>query len=1014
MKKFFKNIFANKMLRVWFIVTACVLVFLLVVNIVANTALYEVLASVVGGKRAIYADGVEAIYESDYSSKQETLKKAKELNESICEEGFVLLKNDGALPIHTPESAGDGKTAAKPKISVFGKNSVNLAYGGSGSGASAGAEMKTLYESLNAAGYETNPQLERFYSNDKLSGKARPAKPENSNLDDGKSITIPTYETPQNSYTTEVKSSYSDYSDAAIVVFTRMGGEGFDLPRTMEGDENSHYLELDKNEKDLLTAVCSENFKHVIVLLNIGTSMELGFLSDPAYGGKIDACLWIGFPGSTGAMAVGRVLNGNVNPSGRTVDLYASDFTTNPSWNNFGESNPGYDAFIVNGESKDYYFVDYEESVYVGYKYYETRAFDERESNPDWYKQNVIYPFGYGMSYTEFTWTVDDSSLKNVTVNGKDKYEIKVTVKNTGTVAGKDVVELYGHAPYFYYGIEKPYVTLLDFAKTPLIEPGHSEDVTLTFDPYYLASYDYNDANGNGFSGYELEAYNEGADGNYTLFVGKNSHEYAQEIPFNVPASGITFSRDPITGTKVENRYSDNDDARLNSDYHIASSGSSFMTRGDWEGSMPHPAVSEGRDERVISDQLLNFLSSTPDTNFNRENITEQATFNGKAVVTYRDMLKNEGVYAFGEKTEDTQMWKPFTDFDDGRWKHLLNATNTEELLNMINYGAFQSGALSSIGKPLTNDTDGPAGFVNFMLTDGTFWGTAYYAAQINVASTWSPEVSENFGKMVGNEGIWGADGKGNSMPYSGWYAPGCNIHRSPFGGRNFEYMSEDAIFTGKMAAAQIRGCQSKGVYCFVKHFAVNDQETHRSINGVSVWLSEQALRETYLRAFEIIVKEGGTRAMMSSFNRIGGVWAGGDYRLLTNILREEWGFRGTVISDFTSGSYMNARQMAYAGGGLNLNNQSKYVWSDFNASDLNDVDVLRKCAKNVLYTVLNSNAMNGEIVGYKLPVWQVILIVVDCAIVAGFVVWGFFAIRKSLKNEEQQNQVQVTQNTQK
>ena len=282
------------------------------------------------------------------------------------------------------------------------------------------------------------------------------------------------------------------------------------------------------------------------------------------------------------------------------------------------------------------------------------------------------------------------------------------------------------------------------------------------------------------------------------------------------------------------------------------------------------------------------------------------------------------------------------------------------------------------------------------------------------MASTWSPEVSENFGKMVGNEGIWGADGKGNSMPYSGWYAPGCNIHRSPFGGRNFEYMSEDAIFTGKMAAAQIRGCQSKGVYCFVKHFAVNDQETHRSINGVSVWLSEQALRETYLRAFEIIVKEGGTRAMMSSFNRIGGVWAGGDYRLLTNILREEWGFRGTVISDFTSGSYMNARQMAYAGGDLNLNNQSKYVWSDFNASDLNDVDVLRKCAKNVLYTVLNSNAMNGEIVGYKLPVWQVILIVVDCAIVAGFVVWGFFAIRKSLKNEEQQNQVQVTQNTQK
>lgn len=1010
MKNIFKTIFGKKGSRIWFIVTAVLLALLLVINIVANSVLYEVLASVFGGRRAAYASDSKFIYESDYDSKKETLEKANEFNETILEQGAVLLKNEnGALPIYTPETSGANKASAKPRISVFGKNSVNLAYGGSGSGASGNSSSKTLYDGLHLAGYDTNDELEKFYMGN-ASGKSRPAKPEGSNLDDGKSITVPTYETPQSSYTGAVKDSYNNYSDAAIVVFTRMGGEGFDLPRTMEGDEGSHYLELDENEKDLLAAVCAESapFKHVIVLLNIGTSMELGFLSDPAYS-KIDAVLWIGFPGDSGSMAIGRILNGNVNPSGRTVDIWAADFMKNPTWNNFGESNPGYDEFTVGGKGQEYYFVDYEESIYVGYKYYETRAFDEREANPEWYAENVIYPFGYGLSYTTFEWSVDAGSLKNTTIDGKTKYEIKVTVKNTGDVVGMEVVELYGHAPYYYYGIEKPYVTLLDFAKTPLLYPEaqasvdkpNSTTVTLTFDPYYLASYDYYDLNGNNFAGYELDPVIAGADSNYCLFVSQNSHTAKETIPFNVPATGIQYSRDPVTGTRVVNRYTDNEDARLNSDYHITASGSQYLTRGDWEGTMPQPAVSEDKDEREVSDQLISFLKSTPYTNFEQQEVAKPSSLSEDLIVNYRDMLYNKGIYGFGDNVADEDKWQAFTSYDDGRWEYLLNATNASELLNMINYGAFQSGALQSIGKPLTNDTDGPAGFVNFMLNDGTYWGTAYYAAQINIASTWSEDVANEFGQMVGNEGIWGADGNGNGMPYSGWYAPGCNIHRSPFGGRNFEYMSEDAIFTGKMAAAQIRGCQSKGVYCFVKHFAVNDQETHRSINGVSAWLSEQALRETYLRAFEIIVKEGGTRAMMSSFNRIGSVWAGGDYRLLTNILREEWGFRGTVISDFTSGTYMNARQMAYAGGDLNLNNQSKYAWSDFDANNANDVDTLRKCAKNVLYTVLNSNAMNREIIGYNLPIWQIILIVADCAIVVGLGVWGFFAVRKALKNDD-------------
>lgn len=998
MKNIFKAIFSKKMSRIWFIVTSAVLVLFIVVNVLASATFYTVLASVFGGRRAEYADGNEAIYKSDYDSKEATLAAAEKFNEKIVEEGSVLLKNDNdALPIYTTQSERN-KAAAQPKVSVFGKNSVNLAYGGSGSGGGSGASAKTLYDSLHDAGYATNPELENFYKDNNASGEPRPAKPEGSNLDDGKTVTIPTYETPQNSYPSAVKSSYANYSDAAIVVFTRMGGEGFDLPRTMEGSEDTHYLELDQNERALLKAVCDGPFKKVIVLLNVGTSMELGFLDDPYYNDRIDACLWMGFPGNSGTMAIGRILNGNVNPSGRTVDTYAADFTANPVWNNFGESKSGYDALRVNGENSGYYFVDYEESIYVGYKYYETRGYDELQSgNEGWYDQNVIYPFGYGLSYTDFTWQVDDSSIRNVTVDGQTKYEITVTVTNSGAVAGQDVVELYGHAPYYYYGIEKPYVTLLDFAKTPVIQPGASKTVTLTFDPYYLASYDYSDANGNDFSGYELEGYNNNtADSPYCLFVARNSHDFSNSVPFEVPSEGIRYAKDPVTGTDVVNRYTGNDDARYDSDYHITTSGSQMLTRGDWQGTQPLPAVSEGRDEREVTDQLISFLGEKHYTNFNAKEDAGKYLFDQEVYVTYRDMLYNEGVYAFGEDT--SQLWRAFTDYNDGRWEYLINATNVDELLNMINYGAFQSGALDSIGKPLTNDTDGPSGFVNFMLTDGTYWGTCYYASQIVVASSWSEEIAEEFGQMVGNEGIWGADGHGNGMPYSGWYAPGVNIHRSPFGGRNFEYCSEDALLTGKMAAAQIRGCQSKGVYCFVKHFAVNDQETHRSSNGVSVWLSEQALRETYLRAFEIVVKEGETRAIMSSFNRIGGVWAGGDYRLLTDILRGEWGFNGTVITDFTSGAYMDAEQMAYAGGDLNLNNQQKYTWSTFDKNNAEDLKVLRRSAKDVLYTVLNSNAMNGEIIGYKMPVWQVILVVVDCVVVAALVVWGVFAVRSAIK----------------
>lgn len=998
MKKIFKRLGC----RVWAGVGAALIILLLVVTILANTVLYPVVISVFGGPRAKFASDSAALFETEYENKAQVLEAANKYNETICEEGFVLLKNkDNALPVYTPESVNN-RASAKPKVSVFGKNSVNIAIGGSGSGGSSGEGAKTIYDSLNEAGYETNSALYDFYNGGK-SGKARPASPEGSNLDDGKTLTVPTYETPLDDYPVNVWSSVKEYNDVALVVITRMGGEGFDLPRSMDGvsgarKADDHYLQLDKNETELINTVCNSGFKKVVLILNVGTSFELGFLENSTEqiyntlkgyninSDKIDAALWIGFPGESGIMALGRILNGNVNPSGRTTDTYAMDFKSDPSWQNFGENlKADGDRFTVNGEKQDYFFVSYEEGIYVGYRYYETRGYE----SANWYARNVVYPFGHGLSYTSFSWEIADAEgISGKTVAEGETYTVKVKVTNTGTVAGKDVVQLYGRAPYNLFETEKPYEVLLDFAKTPVLYPEseasadkpNSAVVELTFDPFYLASFDYNDANGNGIFGYELD----GGD-DYSLAICRNAHTDVHTVNFSVPAEGIAFANDNATHNPIKALYSGNDNADLNSDTLL----DDVLLRADWDNTFPKAPENY--------DVSADFISALKDvTHNNPETVAYEGADKVESIETLRELLTDKnGNFGFAD---GANKWEPVVSYDDPRWTGIIEKCSVNDLLAMVNFGAFKSNAIDGIGKPLTNDTDGPAGFVNFMLTDGTYNNTCYYAAQIVVASSWNEDIAQGFGEMVGDEGIVGADGRGNGLPYSGWYAPGANIHRSPFGGRNFEYMSEDGVLTGKMAAAQIRGCQSKGVYCFMKHFAVNDQETHRSNNGISVWLTEQALREIYLRPFEIAVKEGGTRAIMTSFNRIGMRWAGGDYRLLTQILRTEWGFKGMTVTDFTSGSYMDAQQMAYAGGDLNLNNQEKYGWNNFSADSAEDVAVLKARAKDILYTVVNSNAFNREIAGYKLPVWEIALIAADCVAVAGVALWGFFVVRGALK----------------
>ena len=959
-------IFKNFTFRIWFIVSCAIIVLMLVVNILALGVFPDLLSLFLGRKRPIYAEGIVSMYVGESTSKEDARAIANAKTVETCEEGFVLLKNDDdALPIDK------GST-----IHVFGKNSVNLSYGGSGSGGFVGVEYKTIDDSLKDAGFITDDALRGFYEDDSRSGDKR--APNSSDLDSGGNQKIAVSETPMNKYPQDLLEDLSAATDDhAVVVITRIGGEGFDLPR-YQGDTDgavapdAHYLELDKNELEMLEYVCGVGFASVTVVLNTPSAMEATFLKSAEYASfadKIDAAIWMGFSGGEGVMALGRIIAGDINPSGHTVDTWAADFTKDPSFVNFGTGpSPEYSDAYDFGNDSEYYFVDYEEGVYVGYRYYETRGVTDGE---EWYNDNVVYPFGHGLSYTDFTWTADFGSLKDATIDGTTKYTVTVTVHNDGDVAGKDVVQLYGHAPYTAGGVEKSEVVLLDFAKTELIEPGEDAEVTLTFDPYLLASYDYSGANDIEGTGYELD----GGDG-YALYVAENAHDRSRSVSFSVPSSGIKYDKDPVTGNPVVNRYTGRDGV-TDSDAHLGS----ILSRNAWEETWP---AAPSDDDRKGSAELLAEIASAAHNNPNDYESEAYPVFGAEVTVKLRDLLPEETPEA---------SYDPIVPYNDERWDSILDACDPNDLIALFNYGAYQTRAVLNIGLPETISSDGPSGFTCFMDRDNVT-GTCHYCSEPVMASTWNVDLIREIGNCMGEEGMWGSPISGT--PYSAIYAPGANIHRSQFGGRCSEYFSEDPVISGKMSAAIIKGCQERGVACAIKHFVANEQETHRSNGGDSTWLTEQALRELYLKPFEIAVKESGSRALMSSFNRIGTKWTGGDYRLLTEILREEWGFRGYVICDFnTCPDYMFSKQMAYAGGDINLS-VTPVDWC--NQSSTSDMVVLRRCAKNLMYALVNSNAMNGEVIGYKMPIWQILVIVADCVIVAGLSVWGFFAIRKALK----------------
>ncbi len=918
-----------------------------------------------GSQRPIYSDEVTSVYPTQKATnKAEAFANAQEVNLKLAEEGFVLLKNENAA---LPMNKG-------ARISVFSKNSVNLSYGGSGSGGFDTSNNKNLYESLNDAGFVTNPTLKSFYESSQ-SGPVRTAN--SSDLDNGDNQKIATAETPQNKYTDAVRNSYADYSDAALVVITRIGGEGFDLPRYQGDSEgavsvDSHYLELDQNEIDLLTAVTDGTFKRVVVVFNTPSSFEVTFLKDSAYAAfadKIDAAVWIGFTGSNGITALGEILNGDVNPSGRLVDTWAADFTKNPSFVNFGtgclpDTTDKYDGGM-------YYSVDYEEGIYVGYRYYETRGETDGE---DWYNANVVYPFGYGLSYTTFDWTVGDASASEIELG--TTITVPVTVKNTGSVAGKDVVQLYASAPYTLGGIEKAHKVLVGFAKTKLLQPGESETVTASFDPYSAASYDYRDANSNGFSGYELEA------GEYTLYVSRNAHESEKAIALNL-AADVQIGTDPTTDSEVVNRYTDSEDF-LDSDWQL----DTMLSRADWEGTWPTPQTAQ---QHAGTDRLYEEIRSEEHNNPTDFDSEEYPWFGEEPTLPLRDLLPSA----------EAEGYEPVVSYDDERWEELMMGCDEEEMIALINNGAYHTLAMESVGLPATIHGDGPSGFTCFMSKEQVN-GTCQYVSEPVMASTWNINLMNELGEAIGEEGTIGD--KATGQPYSSIYASGVNIHRSPFGGRCSEYFSEDPFISGMMGAAEVQGIQSRGVLPTVKHFVANEQETHRSIGGDLSWLSEQALREIYLKPFEYTVKLGETRGIMTSFNRIGTRWTGGDYRLLTEILRNEWGFNGLVICDFnTIPQYMIPRMMFYAGGSLDLATQQSAMWTDCDTSDAGDAIVLMRAVKDVMYALVNSNAMNAEVIGYNPPIWQEYLHWINIGAFTLVGVWLVLAIVRTVRCNKRQ-----------
>ena len=823
---------------------------------------------------------------------EQAAEQSRAMAQELVQEGAVLLKDqNNALPL-----------AEGTAVNLFGYGSVDPIYGGSGSGASDTSSNIDLVTGLTNAGFTVNQELVDFY---KKSGVSRAAQKgfEGSNFTPA--------EVPAAQYTDTLLQNAKAFSDVAIVTISRVGGEGGDLPQDMyaagysKTDDGRHYLELTQDEEDLLALIKAQGFGKVIVLVNSSNAMELGFLEDDS----IDAALWIGSLGSTGFNAVGEILSGKVNPSGRLSDTYAYDLTTAPAYWNAGD---------FTYSNLKHHYVEYAEGIYVGYRFYETRYVDNTTGVCDEaaYAKAVQYPFGYGLSYTTFEQSIADYKTTDSAI------EMTVEVKNTGAVAGKDVVQVYYTAPYTIGGIEKSHVVLAGFAKTSLLEPGASEKVTVTFAPEDMASYDET-----GAKAYVLEA------GTYQIKLMNNAHDVIDQREYEVPAT-ITYSGDNARSTDLvaaTNEFEDVAQGQIKQ----------YVSRADWEGTLP-TARTDGK-------------TASAETVAAKENAPVYENNDSDQPITFAD---------HGLTLEDMTG----LDYDDPKWNDLLEQLSVDDMTNMISNGGWSTPEVASVGKPATNDLDGPAG-INSLVS--SLKGVSF-PSEVIVGSSWNTDLAQRFGTA------FGAEAAANHVV--GLYAPGMNIHRTPFSGRNFEYYSEDGLLSGKMGAAMVQGVDSQGVYTYIKHFALNDQESNRL--SISVWANEQSIREIYLKPFELSVKEGGTTAVMSSYSRLGNTWAGASKALLTDVLRNEWGFHGMVVTDSAMGntSWMDINLALRAGGDMMLCLMGVKLDSSSNTAQ----QAMRRACHNILYTQANSIAIAAAV--DNTPYWLILLAIVDSILLIAIV----------------------------
>ena len=837
---------------------------------------------------------------------------SRAVTREIASEGMTLLKNEGALPL--PEG----------RVNILGTSSADLVFGGTGSGAGDASKNVSLVDGLAQAGLEANPDLVSFYQEN------APKREQIALVGTDWSL----YELEALAYSEDVLANARDYSDVAVVVISRAGGESQDLPLDMAAYNGSEagrsYLELTPNEEALLD-LAKENFGTVVVLLNAANPMELGFLEDEG----IDAALWMGFPGSTGCEAVGDILAGKVNPSGHVVDTFAYNMESAPSYYAFGDydysniNHTNASAFSGTGTSATgedpYHYVDYLEGIYVGYRYYETAAADGFID----YDATVQFPFGYGLSYTSF-----EKSISGFSADG-EKVVVNVDVTNTGSVAGKDVAQVYYTAPYTPGGIEKSEVVLGGFAKTKLLEPGETQTLTIEFTYEDMASYDYLGVKAEG-GAYVLEA------GEYEVSLRENSHDVLDSRTLTVDADVIY--NDANAGARstddmaVTNRF---DDVSFGEDL-------TYVSRADWAGTMPTEREPQSRE---ASAKVIAAIEGEPLDNSETEDIT------------FAD---------HGLKLSDMKGLA----YDDPAWEQLLEQISLNDMQMLVTNGGWETMAIDSIDKPYLMDADGPNGVNNIMANKLAGIKGTQFTCQSMLGYTWNVELAQRMGEAFGDEAA--------AYGLAGLYAPGVNIHRSPFGGRNFEYVSEDGLLSGKIVAAELNGIQSKGVYCYTKHFAVNDQETNRDSGGLVTWLNEQAMREIYLRGFEIAVKEGASTAMMSSFNRIGATPAAESWELLTGVLRDEWGFRGCVITDCVmAADTQDVNRALRAGNDLQLTVMGQGQLTEDTTGTAAGHQALRQATHNILYTIANSSAL--ERANYGMSGIQMGVIIVDAVLVALF-----------------------------